>query len=356
MRKILFEIPLHRDWDLGPLGTWPGFGFGLLLGLWTIVGVFMIRNEWKKHRSFNGDVISAVVYWAVVSSLLMFVPNLIEMPAIPVYGYGMMLVVAVVASGKVASTMAKQIGVDPQFTWDLVVKLVLSGVVGARLFYVIQYRERVYKDCHTFLDCALATIRLPDGGLVLYGGLILATLTGIWMAYRHKIPRLKYADALVPAVFVGIACGRVGCFLNGCCYGDPCDLPWAVTFPQGSVPWDALASQGFISANAAHSLPLHPTQLYSVIDALILAWLTATYYKHRSGDGAVVALGLMSYSLSRTCIEILRGDELGQFGTGFTISQLISFGVFPLGAAFLWWSWTHSRTRLTSDPPSVPAG
>jgi phosphatidylglycerol:prolipoprotein diacylglycerol transferase len=355
MRQTLFYIPIHRDWDLGPLGKWPGFGFGLLLSLWAIAGLFMVWREWKKHKEFNHEVNSAIMYWAVVAALIIFVPRFVEQEAISVFGYGMMLVVAVIAAGRVASTMGKKIGVDPQFTWDLTVKLILAGVVGARLFYLIQYHDRVFKDCVTLFDYVMAAIRLPDGGLVLYGGLILAALTGIWMAYRHNIPRIKFADTLVPAIFVGIACGRIGCFFNGCCYGDPSDVPWAVTFPSESVPWSALVDQGFISETATQSLALHPTQLYSSLNALVLAWLTASYYKHRSGDGAVVALGLMTYSISRICIEILRGDELGQFGTGFTISQLISFGVFLLGAGFLWWSWTRSKTRLTSELPSVPA-
>jgi phosphatidylglycerol---prolipoprotein diacylglyceryl transferase len=355
MRQILFQIPLNRDWDLGPLGTWPGFGFGLLLGIWAIVSVFMIRREWKAQKQFNNEVVSAIVYSVVVSALIVLLPRFVTKAELDVYGYGMMLVVAVFASGKVASTMGKKIGVDPQFTWDLTVKLILAGVVGARLFYLIQYHERVFKDCRGLGDMFAAAVRLPDGGLVLYGGLIFAALTGVWMCYRNNIPRIKYVDALVPAVFVGIACGRIGCFLNGCCYGDPCELPWAVTFPQGSVPWSALAGQGFIAKTATESLSLHPTQIYSSLNALILAWLTASYYKHRSGDGAVIALGLMTYSISRTCIEILRGDELGQFGTGFTISQWISFGVFLLGAAFFWWSWTQSKTRLTSDVPDVSA-
>jgi phosphatidylglycerol---prolipoprotein diacylglyceryl transferase len=354
MRQILFDIPLHRNWDLGPFGSWPGFGFGLMLTIWAIVGAVMVYREWKKHASFNNEMISAIVYWVVVAALIVMVPNFIAMESIPVYGYGMMLVIGVVASGKVATTMAKKLGVDPQFTWDLVVKLVLSGVVGARLFYLIQYSEKVFEGCNSAMDYFMAAIRLPDGGLVLYGGILLAVLTGIWMSYRQNIPRIKFADALVPAVFVGIACGRIGCFFNGCCYGDPCDLPWAVTFPPESVPWTALANQGFIN-QLNQNMALHPTQLYSSLNALVLAWLTASYYKHRSGDGAVVALGLMTYSISRTCIEILRGDELGQFGTGFTISQLISFAVFLLGAGFLWWSWTRSKSRLTSEATSSPA-
>ena len=352
MRQILFHIPLKRAWDLGPLGSWPGFGFGLLLAIWAVIGVVMVCREWKKHSEFNNEMVSAIVYWVVVASGIVLVPSFVPLDSIPVYGYGMMLVIGVGASGKVATTMAKKIGVDPQFTWDLVVKLVLSGVVGARLFYLVQYGDKVFKGCQSFMDYFLAAIRLPDGGLVLYGGILLAALTGVWMAYRHKIPRIKYADTLVPAVFVGIACGRIGCFLNGCCYGDPCDLPWAVTFPEQSVPWTALANQGFIT-ELNRNLSLHPTQIYSAINALVLAWLTASYYKHRSGDGAVVALGLMTYSISRTCIEILRGDELGQFGTAFTISQLISFAVFMLGAGFLWWSWTRSKSPLTSELPTT---
>jgi phosphatidylglycerol:prolipoprotein diacylglycerol transferase len=143
----------------------------------------------------------------------------------------------------------------------------------------------------------------------------------------------------------------MGCFLNGCCFGDACDLPWGVQFPAHSVTWRVLVERGFLDATSTATMTLHPTQLYSSLNGLVLAALTAVYYRYRSGDGSVVALALMTYPVSRICVEILRGDEMGQLGTGLTISQLVSLGVLVLGLGLAWWSWTHPDTEL----PSVSA-
>lgn len=93
----------------------------------------------------------------------------------------------------------------------------------------------------------------------------------------------------------------------------------------------AQVDRGFLSADAVVSLPLHPTQLYSVIDGLLLCFLTAAYFRVRSSDGSVVTLALLSYPITRFLIERLRGDEMGQFGTSLTIAQWISLGMFACG-------------------------
>ena len=149
----------------------------------------------------------------------------------------------------------------------------------------------------------------------------------------------------MPSFFIGLAFGRFGCFLNGCCYGDHCTLPWAVTFPHGSVPFAALVARGFLSPDAAASLPLHPTQLYSVMNAFVLAFLTAMCFRHRRCDGAVLALALIVYPFTRIVIETLRGDEMGQFGTGLTISQLLSCGVMAVGIGLGAWCWAFAPKR-----------
>ncbi|HLQ44490.1 MAG TPA: prolipoprotein diacylglyceryl transferase family protein, partial [Planctomycetaceae bacterium] len=117
----------------------------------------------------------------------------------------------------------------------------------------------------------------------------------------------------------------------GCCFGDRCELPWAVTFPVDSVPFNAQVQRGFLPAEAAGSLPIHPTQLYSVIDGLLLCLLTLAYYPVRSRDGSVVTLGLLTYPITRFLIERLRGDEMGQFGTSLTIAQWISLAMLAGG-------------------------
>jgi phosphatidylglycerol:prolipoprotein diacylglycerol transferase len=140
-------------------------------------------------------------------------------------------------------------------------------------------------------------------------------------------------DAIAPALAFGIAIGRIGCFLNGCCYGDPCTLPWAVRFPEQSPPWVSEVGRNQIPPDAAYSLGLHPTQIYSTIDGLILFLLLTAFYPLRKRDGQVVGLLLLTYPITRFFIEYLRNDE-GVFAAGMTISQLISVGLFACGVVY----------------------
>jgi phosphatidylglycerol:prolipoprotein diacylglycerol transferase len=99
----------------------------------------------------------------------------------------------------------------------------------------------------------------------------------------------------------------------------------------------ALVLRGFLSPESLSSMPIHPSQIYSSINALVLAFLTTTYFRYRSRDGAVLAMGMLTYPITRFAIEYLRGDEMGQFGTSFTISQWVSMGIFGAGLVFTFW-------------------
>jgi phosphatidylglycerol:prolipoprotein diacylglycerol transferase len=185
------------------------------------------------------------------------------------------------------------------------------------------------------MELVQAAVNLSDGGLVLYGGVVVGTLGFIVYCLRRKLSMLLVGDIAMPSIFIGLAFGRFGCFLNGCCYGDRCTLPWAVRFPADSVPFRALVVRGFLDPAASASPPLHPTQLYSVINAIILAAITAVYFRYRPRNGAVLAVGFIIYPITRIIIELLRGDELGQFGTGLTISQIFSIVLSVASMAYL---------------------
>lgn len=350
MRQVLFYIPIQGDWSLGPLGDFPGFGFGIVLLIWILFGAFSLRKLLKTEKSFTAEVKAAALWWSVIAVGIVMLPSIVpdQLRQIPVFGYGAMLVAGVAGSGWIASKRAPLAGADPKFAWDMAVWIVLAGVVGSRLFHLVQYRNVVYEGCNSIGDFIRRSVMLPDGGLVLYGGIILATTVYFVLCRKNRVDAVKFGDAVVPAVFVGIMFGRLGCFLNGCCFGNVCDLPWAVTFAKGSVPWDALVSRGFLSADALQTMPLHPTQIYSSINGLVLALLTVAYYPYRKGDGSVMALALILYPISRICLEIVRNDELGQLGTGLTISQLVSLGALVAGLLLSWWSWTRPASKLPS--------
>lgn len=329
MRPILFRIPLDGSLDLGPLGRLPVFGFGLLFGVWLAVGLFI---WFRSGRSASGHpATDSLVTYGVLGAVIVLAPKFTD--AIPIFGYGLMMCLGFVSATLLAARRATRAGFPPETIWDLTFLFLVSGVGGARLFYLIQHGDRVFANCQNVGDYLKAAISLWDGGLVLYGGVIAGAVVYWWFCRSRKLEAWKLGDLIVPSIFLGIAFGRVGCFLYGCCFGDRCELPWAVEFPVEGVPFKAHVQRGFIPDDATASLPIHPTQLYSVIDGVLLCLLTLAYYPIRARDGSVVTLALLTYPVTRFFIERLRGDEMGQFGTSLTIAQWISLAMLAGGIA-----------------------
>src|SRR5262245_45923882 len=266
MRSILFKIPLDGQISLGPLGRIPVFGMGLLLALWCLVGAGYVALT-VRREGWKGVGLTVVTVWAVVA-LAIFKAGELAINAIPVYGYGTMLFVGFLASASLAARRLRKEGADGEIAWDAAMWIFISGILGGRVFYVIQYRDKFFgldpetDKPRTAMQVIGALVNLPDGGLVLYGSLIFAPLAYYLFCRMRRIRPLALADIAITSVFVGITFGRLGCLLHGCCYGDICSLPWAVTFPAHSVPFEALVSRGLLAKNASASLALHPTQLY----------------------------------------------------------------------------------------------
>ena len=149
---------------------------------------------------------------------------------IKIFGYGTMLFLAFIASIKLAAWRARREGLDPEVVYDLSAWVFVGGLIGARLFYVIQYwGDRV----HTIGDI----FRIWEGGIVLYGSIIGGTTAFFLYRLVRPFPLRPLLDVIAPSLALGIAIGRLGCFLNGCCYGDLCDqLPWGVSFPRLPLP------------------------------------------------------------------------------------------------------------------------
>lgn len=369
MRQILFHIPLDRPLPLGPLGSLPIFGFGLLLVVWVLLGIRHLYGRIKEGRGLESDDLWSAGWWLAISALLMFAPEIGGYlrqhgtppfrDGLPVFGYGFMLFIAVASGGWIAARRAIRHGLSPDKIWDLVFCLFLSGIAGARVFYLVQYRDRVFEHVSSPIDFVIAVVNLSNGGIVLYGGLIAASVAYFVYCNVNHIRPLALLDIITPSIFVGIGFGRIGCFLNGCCYGDQSTLPWAVSFPQDSATFGALVEKGLIQPDALCTPPLHPTQIYSAIDGFVLAALTAWYFSRRRRNGEVFAIGLLIYPITRFLIEFIRGDEPGLFGTRFTISQWISAGMFLVAIGYLTWLSRRPAVLepLCEDPvPSATGG
>jgi phosphatidylglycerol:prolipoprotein diacylglycerol transferase len=416
------------------LGGWPVFGVGWALAIWSgvcILWLLLLSRIPEKRK----ELIGALPLMLIVGVLIVVVaPRIEERNAageplgVPIRGYGVMMLVAIVAGVGLAAYRAKRMGLDPEVTFGLALWMCIAGVIGARGFYVIQKWDQFQSD-----DPSTTLIKIfsfTEGGLVVFGSAIGALAALVVFCKQRQLPALAIADLVAPSMMIGLAIGRIGCLLNGCCYGGYCELPIALQFPpeapayqqqwqsgelfqwhngetygirleerggpkSGSPqvvvveidPDSAAAKNGLkpgdvvqmiagykidgmadvefvfeqlarhivenrrkgqstkVQFNAlpastidefpARSLPVHPTQIYSAIDALLLALVLWFFYPFRRHDGEVVALMLTLHPISRFLLEVVRIDEPGALGTPFTISQLVGFS-FLAAALVLW--------------------
>lgn len=239
-----------------------------------------------------------------------------------IYGFGAMLLLGCFGALYLTAWRARREKIDPGTVFELAIWLMGGGFVGARVLYIAQHRESIVHIWDIF--------KIWQGGIVFYGCIIGGLIGSILYWYRHPFPFRAMADAVAPSLALGAALGRLGCWFNGCCFGGRCDLPWAVRFPSGSFPWIHQVYLGLIPPSELHSLPVHPTQLYSVFDGLLLLALLTAYFPLRRRDGEVMALLMVTYPVTRFLIEGLRDDEPPIFA-GMTLSQNISVAILACG-------------------------
>jgi phosphatidylglycerol:prolipoprotein diacylglycerol transferase len=258
-----------------------------------------------------------------VQKVLFVVPGV----GLKLYSFSVMMLVACFAALWLTSWRARREKIDPSSVTDLAIWLMGGGFIGARVFYIVQQPETIEHLWDVF--------KIWQGGIVYYGCIVGGLIGSLIYWARHPFPFWAMADAVAPALALGEALGRVGCLLNGCCYGLPCRHPWAIQFPSESLAWFQHIADGTIIHSAAYSTPVHPTQIYSVIGGLLLLGLLSAYYPHRRRDGEVMALLMVTYPVARFVFESYRGDE-PVYLAGLTMSQGISVIVF-LGGLALWY-------------------
>lgn len=216
---------------------------------------------------------------------------------------------------------------------------IIAAIVGSRLLYVLT-------ELPIYLAQPALIFNPREGGLVFIGGLMGAVGASVLVTRRYNISFWRYADVMLPAVAIGHAFGRVGCYAVGCCYGVPSStLPWAVQFPVSA--WTQIAPAG---------VPLHPVQLYAAaINASLFVALVALY-RYRRFDGQMALAYLGSYSVARIVLEIFRGDELRGFvfekvlGSHLSTSQFAS--AWMLLGALVAYGWLRKGSRGGVDAPS----
>jgi phosphatidylglycerol:prolipoprotein diacylglycerol transferase len=359
MLSTLFHIPTRLTVGSASL---PLFGCGLLLAVWAVCGAFAIWRSvggrgWRETTRALGAPL------ALTGALVAFIlPALDDGRGVPVRGYGAMLLVAAAAGTWLSIRRGRPLGFDTDTIIALATEVFLWGLVGARLFYVIEYRDQFFPPGRGLVAAVPDVLNLAAGGLVVFGALPTAALAAWRFAARRGLSLADLADCVAPGLLVGLALGRIGCFLNGCCYGGPCDLPWAVRFPPQSPPWLDQVARGLLPpgnaapAGIAWSLPVHPAQLYAAFDAGLLAALACAYTPLARRQGEVFALVLALHPISRLLLEAIRIDEPPALGTPLSISQIVSLVLLTLAAAL--WAWLsrqppgriHSRGEATATP------
>lgn len=235
--------------------------------------------------------------------------------AFQLHSYGVMAAAGFLLASLVLARNCRFAGITGDQASNMLLISLISGIAGARIFYVVQF-------FHQFRNDFWRVFRIDQGGLVFYGGLIFA-LVWLWGYSRwKKLDFVRVLDLFTPAIAIAHFCGRIGCFLHGCCFGAPTTLPWGVVYPAGSLPF---ARYG--------DLALHPVQLYEAAGSLLL---TAVYILllRKMPRGVTMSAYMILYGTMRFLDEMVRGDN-PRVLLGMTPAQVIGVVFVPCGILFM---------------------
>jgi phosphatidylglycerol:prolipoprotein diacylglycerol transferase len=317
---------------------------------------------------------------------------------IPIFGYGLMMVIGFLCSVQLQKFLARRCGLDPEVFVNAALIALVAGVVGSRISHVLENLPDYTRADRTLLQNLWAMVNIRSGGLTFYGGLILAFPIVIWYGIRKGVPIPRGMDIVAPAITMGLAFGRIGCFLNGCCYGAECQLPWAVEFPyyssayaeqydRGEIapPKELLVADGRTLPDAAqrmprprlvtpqelrqgyamrtvidpfggaavrerveldpaakqiaaqqHALRLHPAQLYSAFNSFLITAILVAFFTMNPAPGRVMALMLMLEGATRFLLEMVRAEPpvLGRMSISMIIAVFLVIGGIIMWFAF----------------------
>jgi phosphatidylglycerol---prolipoprotein diacylglyceryl transferase len=279
-------------------------------------------------------------------------------PALVLLGY--------FAGWLLARTRAKRAGIDPRHIDNLVLLLLFFGLIGARLAARLFYAPHI-----SFIDSFKIW---RGGGLVFYGGFIAGVLTVLTYAWKTRLSIPRILDVCAPSAAIGLAFGRLGCFMAGCCFGDICAMPanhaaldphvayqvrtipalspefLGVQFPKKSDAFQQHQKLGLLEPTSTKSLPVHPVQLYEALFAALLAiWL---HRRKPLFQGEIAIRMLAGYSVGRFVLEFFRGDNQPIY-LGMTISQVTSLLLLAIAIAFAVWRARAGAVPYTPRPASV---
>jgi phosphatidylglycerol:prolipoprotein diacylglycerol transferase len=320
-------------------------------------------------------------------------PTIFHLPYfnIPIYGYGLMMVFAFLATQWLSTRLAARVGIDPEIFVNVTLLALVSGVIGSRMSHVLENLPDYTDPKNGFFVNLWNMVNIRSGGLTFYGGLILASPVVLAYFIHKKVPIKLGMDIVAPCVTLGLAIGRLGCFMNGCCYGADTNLPWGVEFPYYSnayidqyegttgmhlnhepppeligigqdgqrhlLPPSSFANNPALVALAAreHSNPVHPTQLYSTFNSLLITAMLLAYFTMPHVGGRVFALMLILEGPTRFLLETLRVEppvDPRLFGS-MSLSMVLGLALLLVGI-LLWFAFGEKK-EMTSLPPMAAA-
>lgn len=342
-------------------------------------------------------------------------PELFHIPGIDfvINSYGVVLIIGFLLALELGKFLARRVGHDPEIYVNAGIIALVAGVIGSRLSHVVENWPQYSDAADGFFGNLLEAVNLRSGGLTFYGGLLFAFPVVIAYGLFMKVPIRRGMDVVAPCIMIGLGIGRIGCFLNGCCYGATCDsqFPAAVTYPYGTTPYIeqyatgakdappelyvatadgdrkrlvtreelrkgvieyrmrsedgrivekqiALPDDARQVAATERSLPVHPSQLYSTFTALLIAAICVCYFSLNPAPGRVMALMLILEGPTRFILELLRSEPaVGVAGLNWSFSMYIGPILFVAGVV-MWIAMAYfhdARQATTPIPTPAPA-
>lgn len=262
-------------------------------------------------------------------------PEILHWGFIHIRSYGLMLAIAFLVGTWIALRESRRLRLDEDRVITVILVALVAGVLGARGLYVIEHIEE-------FRGRWAGILALWQGGLTLYGGIIAGTLGGLLSARQLGLPMWIVADALTPSLALGTAFGRVGCYLNGCCYGHPTHMPWGVVFPP-----DSFASLEF------GTTPVHPSQVYFAIAGLVLFLLMWFLRRRVETPGVLFWLFVTLFAVVRIPLDFTRAYDADSRlftagGAPVTESQVTSAALALFAMLMI------MRLRRQAEPQTAP--
>lgn len=263
-------------------------------------------------------------------------PTLLRIGNFEITTFGVMMFLAFIIGGWVLARQFRKYGIDEEVASSLVVAAALGGIIGAKVYYAILFRD--------------ITALYSRAGLVWYGGLIGGFLACSWLLWRHRVDYMTAADATAPALALGYGIGRIGCFLVGDDYGRPTDAWYGIAFPKGAPPTTAESLRDFgvpidPSIPPWQVLKVHPTQLYEAAAAFVMFGILMWLNRRPHPRGRVWGIFLILLGIERFLVEIVRAKDDRFFGP-FTVAQLISVLLIVAGTI---WALRRDRLVATAD-------